>query len=75
MPARSGGYLRAPNCCGAGDTSGATAGIPGSRLPLISFRHNGGANITFMDGHSKWIQGAGNVDPGGFVANLANWMP
>ncbi|MGE5532426.1 MAG: DUF1559 domain-containing protein [Bacteroidota bacterium] len=73
--ARSGGYLRAPNCCGAGDTGGATAGIPGSRCPLISFRHNAGANIAFMDGHSKWIQGAGAIDPGGFVSVLANWLP
>lgn len=44
-PCRSGG---GPNRYGTG-------GTPGIRTPLHP-RHNGGANIAFVDGHAKWMR-------------------
>jgi prepilin-type N-terminal cleavage/methylation domain-containing protein/prepilin-type processing-associated H-X9-DG protein len=68
----SGGYIRSPACC----TGGSANPYTGAQWPLISFRHNVGANFTFMDGHSKWLPGSGNnLNPPGIVATQYYWDP
>ena len=67
-PAYGGGYIRSPNCCGAGNP------LTGLQFSLISSRHNEGANVAFVDGHVKWYRGsANNQNYGGLLGNQYNW--
>ena len=45
-----------PGCTeGAGPNKFSTGGVPGV-ASKIDARHDGGANITFLDGHAKWMK-------------------
>jgi len=55
MLGESGGTMYAGNC-------GNYSGCP-YNMTVNGCRHNGGANATFYDGHSKWTKKSQYIDP------------
>ncbi|MGC9318961.1 MAG: DUF1559 domain-containing protein [Armatimonadota bacterium] len=53
------GYIRAPKCCGVSTTTPLCHPAPGN--DNIDYRHNGGANFAFCDGHVKWWKESGSI--------------
>ena len=48
------GYIRAPACTGISESGPLCTQAPG--VNNIMWRHNGGANFAFVDGHAKWMK-------------------
>ena len=56
------GYIRAPYCCGITTTAALCTTTPAPGDDNIDWRHNGGGNFGFVDGHAKWVKESGAID-------------
>ncbi len=53
------GYIRAPACCGVTTTTPICQQAP--RVDNITWRHNEGANFSYVDGHAKWAKQSDSI--------------
>ena len=53
------GYIRAPRCCGIATTAPICTQAP--RVDNIYWRHNEGANFSYVDGHVKWAKQSDSI--------------
>jgi len=62
------GYIRAPRCCGITIITPLCTQAPG--VDNIVWRHNDGANFTFVDGHTKWMKQSGSIQGTNYLWDL-----